>query len=212
MLHEGSPIQGTYGTLHATAPSAVRSALALAARNEAGVGKTGLVIRLTEPDASPIFAHVLPLSSDLRTRLQPAAVAAVFIAVPPDPQDGADAAAAAFGLTQGETRVLASLFARRTLADACRPKSFARRCRRTLTSCFTQIFACRVDHWGRIWYEDPLDAQTKCRTLPIGWRTSALASMWIYLPKMISISMSCLISPRKNSKSSVFHLGTERSC
>jgi DNA-binding CsgD family transcriptional regulator/PAS domain-containing protein len=121
MLHEGSPIQGTYGILQATAPSAafeLRSALALAARNEAGVGRTGLAIRLTEPDAPPIFAHVLPLTgSALRTRLQPAAVAAVFIAVPPDPQDGADAAAAAFGLTQGETRVLASLFARRTLAE-----------------------------------------------------------------------------------------------
>jgi hypothetical protein len=74
--------------------------LALAAGNEAGIGKTGLAIRLTEPDAPPIFAHVLPLTgSDFRTRLQPSAVAAVFIGAPPDAQDGADAVAAAFGLT-----------------------------------------------------------------------------------------------------------------
>jgi DNA-binding CsgD family transcriptional regulator len=82
------------------------------------VGKTGLAIRLTEADVPPNFAHVLPLTgSDFRTRLQPAAVAAVFIGAPPDAQDGADAVAAAFGLTPAETRLLASLFAGRTLAE-----------------------------------------------------------------------------------------------
>ena len=66
----------------------------------------------------PVFAHVLPLTgSDLRTRLQPAAVAAVFIGAPPDEQDGADTTAAAFGLTPAETQVLASLLAGRTLAE-----------------------------------------------------------------------------------------------
>jgi DNA-binding CsgD family transcriptional regulator/PAS domain-containing protein len=121
MLHEGSPIQSANGILQATAPSAafeLRSALALAARNDAGVGKTGLTIRLTGLDGSCIFAHVLPLAgSDFRTRLRPGAVAAVFIGAPPDAQDGADAAAATFGLTQAETRVLASLFAGHTLAE-----------------------------------------------------------------------------------------------
>jgi DNA-binding CsgD family transcriptional regulator len=66
----------------------------------------------------PVFAHVLPLTgSDFRTRLQPAAVAAVFIGAPPDAQEGADALASAFGLTPAENRVLASLFAGRTLAE-----------------------------------------------------------------------------------------------
>jgi PAS domain-containing protein len=63
MLDEGGPIQSSQGILQATAPSAtseLRSALAFAARNEAGIGKTGLAIRLTEPDVPPIFAHVLP--------------------------------------------------------------------------------------------------------------------------------------------------------
>jgi DNA-binding CsgD family transcriptional regulator/PAS domain-containing protein len=122
MLREGSLIQSAQGILQAAAPSAayeLLSALALAARNEAGIGNSALAIRLTGPDASPIFAHVLPLTgSDLRTRLQPTAVAAVFIGVPPHAQEGADAAAAAFGLTQAETRVLACLFAGRTLAES----------------------------------------------------------------------------------------------
>ena len=66
----------------------------------------------------PLFAHVLPLTgSDFRTRLQPAAVAAVFIGTPPDEQEGADTVAAAFGLTPAEARVLANLFAGRTLAE-----------------------------------------------------------------------------------------------
>jgi hypothetical protein len=79
---------------------------------------TGLAIRLTEPDVPPIFAHVLPLTgSDFRTRLQPAAVAAVFVGAPPDAQDGGDTLAAAYGLTPAGTRVLASLFAGRTLAE-----------------------------------------------------------------------------------------------
>jgi len=94
------PIQSVHGILHATAPSAaseLRSALALAARNEASIGKTGLAIRLTAPNAPPILAHVLPLAgSDFRTQLEPAAVAAVFIGAPPDEQDGADTVAAAF--------------------------------------------------------------------------------------------------------------------
>jgi PAS domain-containing protein len=93
MLHEGGPIQSDQGILQATTPSAtaeLRSAFALATRNEAGTGKTGLAIRLTEADGPPIFARVLPLTgSDFRARLQPSAVAAVFIGAPPDAQDGA---------------------------------------------------------------------------------------------------------------------------
>jgi DNA-binding CsgD family transcriptional regulator len=84
----------------------------------ASLGKAGLAISLTEPGAPPILAHVLPLTgSDLRTRLQPAAVAAVFIGAPPDAHDAAEVTAAAYGLTPGETRVLASLLAGRTLAQ-----------------------------------------------------------------------------------------------
>jgi PAS domain-containing protein len=73
MLDKGGPLQSAQGVLRATVPSAtseLRAALALAAGNEAGIGRTGLAIRLTEPDLPPIFAHVLPLTgSDFRTRL-----------------------------------------------------------------------------------------------------------------------------------------------
>ena len=121
MLRNGGPVQGNGGILRARDPAAGRelsAAIALAAGDEADIGKTGLAINLTGPETSPVLAHVLPLAGgDLRTRLKPAAVAAVFISTPPGEQDGADATAEAFDLTPAETRVLASLLAGRTLAE-----------------------------------------------------------------------------------------------
>ena len=121
MLREGGPIQGSGGVLRATDPSAgaeLRDAIAVAARDEASIGKTGTAIRLTEQDVPPMFAHVLPLTGgDLRTRLQPAAVAAIFIGARPDEQEVAEIAAATYGLTPAEARVLASLLSGRTLAE-----------------------------------------------------------------------------------------------
>jgi DNA-binding CsgD family transcriptional regulator/PAS domain-containing protein len=118
---DDSPIQISGRKFVAKDPSAgreLRGAIKLATQDEASIGKTGLAIRLTEVGDAPIFAHVLPLTgSDLRTRLQPAAVAAVFIGVSPASQDAAAAAAAAFHLTPAETRVLASLLGGRTLAE-----------------------------------------------------------------------------------------------
>jgi DNA-binding CsgD family transcriptional regulator/PAS domain-containing protein len=117
---DDSPIQASGGKFLAKAPSAareLRAAINLATKDEASIGKTGLAIGLTEAGEAPIFAHVLPLTgSDLRTRLQPAAIAAVFIGVPHTDQDAAATTAAAFGLTPAETRVLASLLGGRTLA------------------------------------------------------------------------------------------------
>jgi DNA-binding CsgD family transcriptional regulator/PAS domain-containing protein len=121
MLRDGDLIQSVCGLLRPGTPSAaaeLRAAIRLAARDEAAIGKTGLAICLTEPDAAPVFAHVLPMTGgEFRTRLQPKAVAAVFVSAPPNGQDGADTVAAAFGLTPAETRVLASLVAGRTLAE-----------------------------------------------------------------------------------------------
>jgi DNA-binding CsgD family transcriptional regulator/PAS domain-containing protein len=156
MLDEGGPIESAQGILQATAPSAaseLHSALALAARNEAGIGKTGLAIRLTEPDVPPVFAHVLPLTgSDFRTRLQPAAVAAVFIGTPPDAQDGADTVAAAFGLTPAETRVLASLFAGRTLAETAATLGIAGTTAKThLEHIFLKTGVARQAELMRLW-------------------------------------------------------------
>ncbi len=155
MLDEGGPIQSPQGVLQATAPSAaseLRSAITLAAGNEAGIGKTGLAIRLTESDVPPIFAHVLPLTgSDFRTRLQPA-VAAVFIGAPPDAQDGADAVAAAFGLTPAETRLLASLFAGRTLAETAATLGITRPTAKThLEHIFLKTGVTRQAELMRLW-------------------------------------------------------------
>jgi DNA-binding CsgD family transcriptional regulator len=156
MLRNGGPIHSAHGMLQATSPSAaseLRSALALAARNEAGIGKTGLAIPLTEPNAPPIFAHVLPLTgSDFRTRLQPAAVAAVFISAPPDAQDGADTMAAAFGLTSAETKVLASLFAGRTLTETAATLSITRPTAKThLEHIFLKTGVTRQAELMRLW-------------------------------------------------------------
>jgi DNA-binding CsgD family transcriptional regulator/PAS domain-containing protein len=156
MLDKGGPVHSAKGTLQATTPSAaseLRSAITLAACNEAGIGKTGLAIRLTEPDVPPIFAHVLPLTgSDFRTRLQPAAVAAVFIGAPPDAQDGADALAAAFGLTPAETRLLASLFGGRTLTETAATLGIARPTAKThLEHIFQKTGVTRQGELMRLW-------------------------------------------------------------
>jgi len=129
MLRHGSAMQGTGGVLQARDPSAaaeLRAAIKHAAENEADIGKTGLAIRLTQVGAPPVSAHVLPLTAgEVRTRLQPSAVAAVFISTAPDGQDGAAATAAAFDLTPAETRVLASLLAGRTLAETAQDLEIA---------------------------------------------------------------------------------------
>jgi DNA-binding CsgD family transcriptional regulator len=156
MLDEGGAIQSAEGVLQATASSAaseLRSALTFAAGNEAGIGKTGLAIRLTEPDAPPILAHVLPLTgSDFRTRLQPAAVAAVFIGAPPDAQEGAETLATAYGLTPAETKVLASLFAGRTLAETTATLGIARPTAKThLEHIFLKTGATRQAELMRLW-------------------------------------------------------------
>lgn len=119
MLRDGAPIRGIGGNLSARAGSATKelsAAIRLAARDEAQMGKTGLAVRLTGPDEAPRFAHVLPMNgSELRTRLEPAAAAAVFIAQP-EMGDG-EALATAFGLTPAEAQVLASLLAGKTRAE-----------------------------------------------------------------------------------------------
>jgi DNA-binding CsgD family transcriptional regulator/PAS domain-containing protein len=120
LLRDGELVQGTGGILRASSASAtaeLRAAIAHAAQDETRIGKAGLAILLTQADQEPVFAHVLPLTGgDLRTRLNPEAVAAVFIGATGE-QEGASTIAAVFGLTPAETRVLASLLAGRTLGD-----------------------------------------------------------------------------------------------
>ena len=129
MFRHGWFIQSTRGVVAAKLPEAakeLRKAIKLAARDESTLGKTGLAIRLSEPDEPAIFAHVLPLTGgDLRSGLEPAAAAAVFIGAEQDEEEAAQAMAAAFGLTPAETRLLESLLAGRTLAETAMARGVA---------------------------------------------------------------------------------------
>jgi DNA-binding CsgD family transcriptional regulator len=121
MLVNGHPICTADGILTAKTPAAAQelhAAIRLAVQDEVNIGKTGLAICLTEPDETPMFAHVLPMNgSDLRVQIRPEAIAAVFVGAESDPQKDASMLALAFGLTPAETRVLASLLAGRRLVD-----------------------------------------------------------------------------------------------
>jgi DNA-binding CsgD family transcriptional regulator len=119
MLVNGGHLQDIGGVLQAKSAAAaaeLRAAVRIAAQDEAEIGKAGLAIRLTGSNEPPVFAHVLPMNGgDRRTRLQPSAVAAVFINAPVNKEDVAHLMATAYELTPAETRVLASLLAGRTL-------------------------------------------------------------------------------------------------
>ncbi|MER8610485.1 helix-turn-helix transcriptional regulator [Mesorhizobium sp. M0435] len=99
MFGTGAAVQGTRGVLSAKSSAAaheLRKAIRVAANNEVMLGKAGLAVRLTEPEARPIFAHVLPMNgSQQRARLQPQAAAAIFIGAP---------IRAAFDVPPGETK------------------------------------------------------------------------------------------------------------
>lgn len=122
MMRRAGPIQGVRGVLQATAPAAakeMRSAIALAARDETSLGKTGLAIRVSQDSEPAQYAHVLPLArGELRARLKPEAAAAVFVGPPADEADGAEAMAAAFSLTSAETRLVERLLAGRSLKES----------------------------------------------------------------------------------------------
>ena len=115
MLQNGGTVQGASGVLSAKAPAATQElhkAIHLAARDEAMLGKTGLAIRLNVPQSPPLFAHVLPLNgSDLRSRLQSEAMAAVFIgpstpaAFDVTPAEAKHYLRSRFGLTKAEAVV-----------------------------------------------------------------------------------------------------------
>jgi len=129
ILRASRLISDARGVLQANRPAAasqLRRAIALAAGDESRIGEAGLSIRLTDDSVPPVLAYVLPLSgSELRTRLQPAAAAAIFIGVTPDEEDAAKVMAAVFELSPAETRVLAGLLSGRTLAETATALSIA---------------------------------------------------------------------------------------
>ena len=122
MLRADGPLGAANGVLRAERPVAtaeLRDAVSAAARNEAGLGKAGLAVRLSEDYETPVVAHVLPLSGgEIRTRLEPAAIAAVFISTPLDEASCARTLARAYKLTPAETRVLREILSGKSVVEA----------------------------------------------------------------------------------------------
>ena len=123
MLDRKTPIAATRGKLRAGdlyTTDRLRRTIVLAARNEGGIGASGIGIALSEPSGHVATAHVLPLArGDLRTRLLPRAAAAVFIASDLRlPLARLEAIAEAFGLTRAETRLLDRLVRGDSIAEA----------------------------------------------------------------------------------------------
>lgn len=129
MMSHGSPIRSIRRVLAASTSCAsreLRKAIQHAARNETQHGEASTAIRLNDVDQPPAYGHVLPMvTGDLRTRLQPNAVAAVFVGAS-DEQTGIGLLARAFNLTAAEVRILESLMAGHTLAEAAQQFGIAR--------------------------------------------------------------------------------------
>jgi DNA-binding NarL/FixJ family response regulator len=122
MLREATAIRDERGILKAVLAAASRElgqALQMAAKDDFRIGKTGLAVQLSEDDSSPVMAHVLPLAtSELRSRFEPDAVAAVFIRNRDDARDNAELLATTYELTPAETRVLSCVLAGRSVTEA----------------------------------------------------------------------------------------------
>jgi DNA-binding CsgD family transcriptional regulator/PAS domain-containing protein len=130
MMRDGGPIRSSHDVLSASTPSAswaLCKAIMHAARDGAQPGESSSPIRLDEADRMPAYAHVLPLATgDLRTRLQPDAVAAVFIALPDEQSGGIGLLAQAFNLTAAEIRTLEGLIGGATLDEIAHRLGIAR--------------------------------------------------------------------------------------
>jgi DNA-binding CsgD family transcriptional regulator/PAS domain-containing protein len=122
MLRAKGPLRDAHGALRAERPAAtaeLREAVSAAARNEAGIGKAGLAVRLSDDYEAPVVAHVLPMSGgEIRTRLEPQSVAAVFINTPLDEALWARTFVSAYKLTPAETRVMREILSGKTVVEA----------------------------------------------------------------------------------------------
>lgn len=148
MMRDSGVLHSTNGVLHAARPAAgaeLRDAVSVAARNEAGIGKSGISIRLSDDFEKPVVAHVLPLTAgELRTRIEPEAVAAVFINSPMDEACCAQSLVKTYGLTPAEARVLVPILEGKTVAEAARDAAIATTTSRThLNSIFVKTGVSR---------------------------------------------------------------------
>lgn len=123
MLEKQTPIRAEGGRLRGVdkqVTAELLEAVAAAQQDEAEIGANGIGVPLRGAEHSPSVAHVLPLArGDIRTRLVPQALAAVFInGDGPASFVDLDAIARSFEFTPSETRLAGELLAGRTLAEA----------------------------------------------------------------------------------------------
>jgi DNA-binding CsgD family transcriptional regulator len=121
-LSSGSPLRSERGVLTVRPPAvsaALGAAVRQAAKDEAEIGRRGHGIPVAREDGMPCMLHVLPLRHGaLRPRLEPRAVAAIFVAPSASPPPAPiDALAALFDLTAAEGRVFAHIAAGRTMSE-----------------------------------------------------------------------------------------------
>ena len=123
MLREKTPIRSDDGRLrglrkHETAELMV--AITTAQENEADIGAHGMGVALRHPDGRPAVAHVLPLArGNIRTRLVPQALAAVFVSADGPISFGSlETVARSFGFTMSEARLTRLLLIGKTVAEA----------------------------------------------------------------------------------------------
>jgi len=125
MLDAGRPLRREGGNLVAASEAATRellAAVACAQTDESKIGACGIGIGLAGPGERSAVAHVLPLArGQIRTRLMPQAMAAVFInTAGAQPFGDLKAVAAAFDFTPAETRLIAQLRDGLSLVEAAR--------------------------------------------------------------------------------------------
>ena len=117
LIHKDA--QGNLAALDGACRAELHSAIA-ASQNEFGLGGAGISVPLRGNGTDPAVAHILPLArGDIRTRLVPQALAAVFInGTGEQPFDDLDAVARAFGMTRAETELVEQLLQGKSLVDA----------------------------------------------------------------------------------------------
>lgn len=123
MLAQGSPIisrDGRLATLQSGTTDELLRAIAIAQTDEAGIGKLGIGLPLTDRAKHAATAHVLPLArGERRGWLTPEAAAAVFVMSADMPRSaGLDVVARMFSLTPAESRLLGYLAAGDDIAKA----------------------------------------------------------------------------------------------
>ena len=123
MLKSGTPVRSEGGRLRGLGgevTAELLGAIETAQRDEADIGAHGIGVPLRGPEGHPSVAHVLPLArGNIRTRLVPQALAAVFInSDGPASFVNLDAVARSFEFTPAETRLTSQLMSGKALAEA----------------------------------------------------------------------------------------------